>query len=249
VIRITTIELSFVIPAFNEEIFIEDTLGTLDYLSKDKVLNYEVVVVDDGSQDKTYLKAYRYSQKNCHVKVIRYSKNTGKGYAIKTGFMEAKGEIVIFIDSDLEIDLKTISRYVEALKNADIVIATKWHSESEISMSLGRKLMSRSYNVLARLLIGFDLKDTQVGLKVMRKNAVSAIFPRLAVKRYAFDVELLAVSHLYGLKIVEMPVRLDLSAPFKAKEAWRMFVDLLGIVYRLRITRWYQKQIIPQNNF
>jgi hypothetical protein len=102
---------------------------------------------------------------------------------------------------------------------------------------------------LARLLIGFDLKDTQVGLKVMRKNAVSAIFPRLAVKRYAFDVELLAVSHLYGLKIVEMPVRLDLSAPFKAKEAWRMFVDLLGIVYRLRITRWYQKQIIPQNNF
>jgi glycosyltransferase involved in cell wall biosynthesis len=176
VIRITTVELSFVIPAFNEEVFIEDTLGTLDFLSKDKVLNYEVVVVDDGSQDKTYLKAYRYSQKNCHVKVIRYSTNAGKGHAIKTGFMEAKGEIVIFIDSDLEIDLKTISRYVEALKNADIVIATKWHSESEVSMSLGRKLMSRTYNVLARLLIGFDLKDTQVGLKVMRKNAVSAIF-------------------------------------------------------------------------
>jgi len=247
--EITTIELSFVIPAFNEEVFIEDTLGTLDYLSKDKVLNYEVVVVDDGSQDKTYLKAYRYSQKNCHVKVISYSQNSGKGHAIKTGFMEAKGEIVIFIDSDLEIDLKTISRYVEALKNADIVIATKWHPESEVSMSLGRKLMSRTYNVLARLLIGFDLKDTQVGLKVMRKNSVNAIFSRLAVKRYAFDVELLAVSHLYGLKIVEMPVRLDLDAPFKVKEAWRMFVDLLGIAYRLRVTRWYQKRVIPKTSF
>jgi glycosyltransferase involved in cell wall biosynthesis len=169
------------------------------------------------------------------VKVISYSQNSGKGHAIKTGFMEAKGEIVIFIDSDLEIDLKTISRYVEALKNADIVIATKWHPESEVSMSLGRKLMSRTYNVLARLLIGFD--------------SVNAIFSRLAVKRYAFDVELLAVSHLYGLKIVEMPVRLDLDAPFKVKEAWRMFVDLLGIAYRLRVTRWYQKQTTPKTSF
>ena len=157
--------------------------------------------------------------------------------------MKASGEIVVFVDSDLEIDLKTISKYVEALKNADIVIATKWHKDSLVSMSLGRKLLSRSFNVLARLLIGFNLKDTQVGLKAMRRSAVASIFPRLAVKRYAFDVELLAVSHLNNLKIVEMPVKIKLAAPFKPKEAWRMFVDLLGIAYRLRITRWYQRKV------
>lgn len=235
--------MSFVIPAFNEEVFIEDTLGALDSLSKSKVFNYEVVVVDDGSQDETFTRAYRYSQKNGHVKVIRYPTNAGKGYAIKTGFMKASGEIVVFVDSDLEIDLKTISKYVEALKNADIVIATKWHKDSLVSMSLGRKLLSRSFNVLARLLIGFNLKDTQVGLKAMRRSAVASIFPRLAVKRYAFDVELLAVSHLNNLKIVEMPVKIKLAAPFKPKEAWRMFVDLLGIAYRLRITRWYQRKV------
>jgi glycosyltransferase involved in cell wall biosynthesis len=216
----------------------------LDSLSKSKVFSYEVVVVDDGSQDDTFLRAYRYSQKNGHVKVIRFPINAGKGYAIKTGFVKASGEIIVFVDSDLEIDLKTISRYVDALKNADIVIATKWHNESEVSMSLGRKLLSRTFNVLARLLIGFDLKDTQVGLKVMRRSSVASIFPRLAVKRYAFDVELLAVSHLYNLRIVEMPVKINLDAPFKPKEAWRMFVDLLGIAYRLRIIRWYQRQSV-----
>ena len=76
----------------------------------------------------------------------------------------------------------------------------------------------------------------------MRRSSVASIFHRLAVKRYAFDVELLAVSHLCNLRIVEMPVQISLDAPFKPKEAWRMFVDLLGIAYRLRITRWYQRQ-------
>jgi glycosyltransferase involved in cell wall biosynthesis len=238
-----TVGLSFVIPAYNEEIFIEDTLVALDLVVKDEPLQYEVVVVDDGSKDKTFIKALKYSQRNDHVKVIRYANNTGKGFAVKRGFMEATGDVVIFVDGDMEIDLKTLSKYVEALKDADIVIATKWHPKSEVSMSIGRKMMSRSFNALVRILVGFNLKDTQVGLKVMRRSAVSNIFSRLAVKRYAFDVELLAVCRLYNLKIVEMPVRITLDAPFKAREAWRMFIDLLGIAYRLRLKQWYQRPL------
>ena len=236
-----TVGLSFVIPAYNEEIFIEDTLVALDFVAKDEPLQYEVVVVDDGSQDKTFIKALKYAQRNGHVKVLRYAINTGKGFAVKRGFMEATGDVVVFVDGDMEIDLKTLSKYVEALEDADIVIATKYHPKSEVSMSISRKLMSRSFNVLVRLLTGFNLKDTQVGLKVMRRSAVKDIFSKLAVKRYAFDVELLAVSRLYNLKIVEMPVKITLDNPFKAKEVWRMFVDLLGIAYRLRVKHWYQR--------
>jgi glycosyltransferase involved in cell wall biosynthesis len=236
------IELSFVIPAYNEEVFIEDTLGTLDSVFKKKINQYEIVVVDDGSQDETYKKALQYANRNGHVKVIRYARNTGKGFAIKTGVMESTGDIVIFVDGDMEIDFNTISKYVVALENADIVIATKWHSRSTVSMPFSRKLLSRTFNVLVRLLIGFDLKDTQVGLKVMKRNAVDKIFPRLAVKRYAFDVELLALAHLFDLKIVELPVKLKLDSSFKPENAWHMFVDLLGIAYRLRIIRWYQRQ-------
>jgi glycosyltransferase involved in cell wall biosynthesis len=242
------VELSFVIPAYNEEFFIEDTLGTLDFAIKDERFQYEIVVVDDGSKDKTFTKAVEYSKRNSHVKVIRYARNEGKGFAIKTGVMESTGDVIIFVDGDMEIDLNTLSKYVEALENADIVIATKWHPSSTVSIPLSRKMLSRTFNVLVRILIGFELKDTQVGLKVMKRSAVDKIFPRLAVKRYAFDVELLALAHLYRLKIVELPVNLKLSSSFKPKDAWRMFVDLLGIAYRLRIIHWYQRQNNLKNN-
>ena len=94
---------------------------------------------------------------------------------------------------------------------------------------------------MVRTLIGFNLKDTQVGLKVMKRSAVDKIFPSLAVKRYAFDVELLTVAHINNLKIAEMPIKLNLESSFKPKEMLRMFVDLLGIAYRLRIIHWYQR--------
>jgi glycosyltransferase involved in cell wall biosynthesis len=186
----TTVELSFVIPAYNEEVFIEDTLGSLDTVIKTERVPYEIVVVDDGSQDKTFLRALKYSKKNGHVKVLRYPKNAGKGFAIKTGFMEATGDLVVFIDADMEINMETISQYIKALDNADITIASKWHPQSQIKMSLGRKLLSRTFNVLFRLLTGLNLKDTQVGLKAIKRQAFNNIVPRLAVKRYAFDVDL-----------------------------------------------------------
>ena len=181
-------------------------------------------------------------------KLFVMTETSEKGFAIKTGVMDSTGDAVIFIDGDMEIDLNTISKYVEALENADIVIATKWHPNSTVSMPFSRKIMSRTFNVLVRILIGFNLKDTQVGLKVMKRSAVDNIFPQLAVKRYAFDVELLTLAKLYDLKIVEMPVKLKLISSFKPKDAWHMFVDLLGIAYRLRIIRWYQRQIYPKNN-
>ena len=122
------VELSFVVPAYNEEEFIEDTLGSIDAIIMGKNLTYEILVVNDGSADETLAKARRYACKNGHVKVVSYSKNVGKGYAVKTGFMNAIGSVVIFADSDMEIDLRTISKYLDALKYGDIVIASKRHS-------------------------------------------------------------------------------------------------------------------------
>lgn len=243
----TQVELSFVIPAYNEEFFIQDTLGALDAAIKNKNLLYEVIVVDDGSKDDTFAKAMKYARRNGHVKVIRYKKNLGKGHAVKTGFMETTGEIVIFTDGDMEINLNSISKYVEALQDGDIAIGTKWHPHSVVSMPMTRKILSHSFNVLVRILTGANLKDTQVGFKVMKRSAVDNIFPRLAVKRYAFDVELLAVAHLYGLKVVELPVNIKLDASFKVKEVWQMFVDLLGIAYRLKVIHWYQRPITKKD--
>jgi glycosyltransferase involved in cell wall biosynthesis len=237
------VDLSFVVPAYNEEKSIETALFGLDQIVKTRNLPYEIVVVDDGSKDETLTKAQRYASKNGHVRVISYSPNLGKGYAVKKGFMEAKGQIVVFVDSDMDIDLCTIMNYIDALKRGDIVIPTKWHPDSHIKMPMNRRILSHGFNFFVRTIIGAELKDTQVGLKVMRKDSFDNIFPRLCVKRYAFDVELLAVADLYGLKIVEMPTKLCIDGSFNIKEIFKMFMDLLGIAYRLKIIHWYQRPI------
>ena len=235
------VELSFVLPAYNEGDSIEGALDSLDRVVKDSRLRYEIVVVDDGSIDSTRVKALNYASKNGHVRVVAYDRNLGKGYAIKKGFTQATGDAVVFVDSDLEIDLERISSYVEALGRGDVVVASKWHPESVVEIPFMRRILSRGFNVLVRLLTGVKLKDTQTGLKAIRRKAFENAFPRLSVKRYAFDVELLTVANLYGLKVVEMPVNLRMRALFSLREVWRMFVDLLGITYRLRVLRWYQR--------
>lgn len=241
------VELSFVIPAYNEEALIENTLGALDKIVRNKMVSYEIVVVNDGSKDQTLAKAIAYANRNGNVKVVGYVNNMGKGHAVREGFMQAAGEIVIFADSDLEIDLSSISRYISALHYGDIAIASKWHPDSHVEMPLVRKILSHSFNNIVRLLTGAPLKDTQSGLKAMKKSAFVNIFPILAVKRYAFDVELLAVAHLYGLKVVEVPVKIKLDASFKLSEIGKMFIDLLGIAYRLRVIHWYQRQSPSKN--
>jgi glycosyltransferase involved in cell wall biosynthesis len=240
--KLAQIELSFIIPAFNEEKSIECSLSNIEHIVREKQLTFEIVVVDDGSKDKTLTRAMEYANKNSHTKVVSYPSNVGKGHAVKAGFLKTAGEIIVLADSDMEIDLTTVPSYIEALKDADLVIATKWHPKSKVNMPLHRRALSHGFNVLVRMLTGANLRDTQTGLKVMKKSAFINVFPRLCVKRYAFDVELLAVANLFGLKIVEKPVQLEMNSNFSPLEVWRMFVDLLGIAYRLRVTHFYQRQ-------
>jgi glycosyltransferase involved in cell wall biosynthesis len=245
------VDLSFVLPAYNEAEFIESALESLCRAGKDMGLRYEIVVVDDGSVDDTGSRAVDFASRNGHgengfVKLVTYRDNVGKGYAVKTGFSRACGDAVVFIDSDLDVDIEQIGRYIEALGQGDIVIGSKWHPESCVDVPLPRLVLSCGFNALVRLLTGVRLRDTQTGLKAIRRRALRDVFPCLAVKRYAFDVELLAVARLLGLKVVEMPVRVRLREMFSFEEVWRMFVDLLGIAYRLRVKRWYQRVLKQQ---
>ena len=235
------VKLSFVMPSYNEGDSIEGALSSLDHAVRASGLRYEVVVVDDGSVDKTRVNAIKYASRNGHVHVVGYRSNVGKGHAVKKGFMRATGEAVIFVDSDLEIDLEQVSSFVEALKHGDIVIASKWHPDSVVDIPLMRRFLGLGFHMLVRLLTGVKLRDTQAGLKALRKSAFKDIIPQLVVKRYAFDVELLVLANLYGLRVVEMPVNITMKSLFSFREAWMMFLDLLGIAYRLRVRRWYQR--------
>ncbi len=238
------IAVSFVLPAYNEGGYIENTLERLDSTANGNDLHYEVVVVDDGSIDDTRIKAMHYALKNGHVRVIGYDNNLGKGFAVKTGFWVALGNAVVFMDSDMDIGFEQIHRYVSALRLGDIVIGSKWHKDSVVLVPLVRRFLGRSFNVLVKLLTGIRVVDSQTGIKAVRREAFEKVFKSMSVKRYAFDVELLVVAKVFGLRVVELPVRLTISNGFRVSEIWRMFLDLLGIAYRLRIKKWYQHGLL-----
>lgn len=231
--------VSFVMPAFNEENYIESAVMALSYVARQLRVPYEIIIVNDGSFDNTLTKVIDYADDDCSVRVISYGKNMGKGYAIKTGFCYAKGDNVIFIDSDLDISPNQIEKYLEALKSAGIVVASKWHPQSKVKIRSIRRVLSQSFNAMVRLLTGVEIMDTQTGLKAVKRSALRRTFSKLSVKRYAYDVELLTIANCEGIAVVELPVELRLPALFKLNDAFRMFIDLLGIAYRLKIRKCY----------
>jgi dolichol-phosphate mannosyltransferase len=230
-------DISIVMPAFNEEDHIEEAIKKVNCAVRQLRFTYEIIVVDDGSLDRTLNKVLNCARSNRRVRVVSYGKNQGKGFAIRTGFYHADGDIVIFIDSDLDVDPTQIGEYVKALESADMVIASKWHPQSEIEMTSSRRLLSHGFNALVRLLTTVSVNDTQTGLKAMRRKALEKTFSRLTVKRYAYDVELLAIANLEKVKIVEAPITLSVTQRFKPKEILRMLSDLLVIAYKIRITK------------
>lgn len=236
--------VSFVLPAFNEGKHIEESLRRLDSSFRSGPLRHEIVVVDDGSIDDTRSRASYYARKNTHVRIISYRRNMGKGFAVKTGFFQAVGDAIIFLDSDLDVDASQAERFIQALEFGDIAIGSKYHPESIVEIPLLRRFLSNGFNVLSRLLTGVKASDTQVGIKAIRRDVFFEIFKCLSVKRYAFDVELLVLAGACGLKVVELPVKLKIADKFKIFDIWHMALDLLGIAYRLRIKKHYQHGLV-----
>jgi len=202
---------------------------------------YEIIIVDDGSTDGTREEALKAAD-GIHVKVFGYAKNVGKGFAVKYGVEEARGENIILLDSDLEVRAK-LDRYIEALRRYDLVIASKRHPESRVEAPLMRRILSYGFHALVKLLTGVRVSDTQSGLKAGRSRALKRIFRLMSVKRYAFDVEMLTVAQLLNCRVKELPVEIKLGGRFSLREVARMFIDLLGIAYRLRVKRWYQANL------
>jgi hypothetical protein len=148
---------------------------------------------------------------------------------------------VSFLDGDLDISPSEIKNYIKELEGCDLVIASKAHPLSIITAPFVRKMLSRMFNVLVRLAVGINIKDTQSGLKLGNRVALRKIFNVMLVKRYAFDVEMLAVASRFNLKIKESPIKITLDCSFNLRDIVKMFIDVLGISYRLRIIHFYQK--------
>jgi glycosyltransferase involved in cell wall biosynthesis len=237
-------QISVVIPVHNQEMEISSLLIKIKEILNSTTQSYEIVVVNDGSYDNTLNVLQKEELLDSCIRIISYTPNRGKGYAVKTGVMQASGSIIIFVDGDLDISHDKIKEYVDELKNCDLVIASKRHPQSKVSAPISRIFLSRIFNVLVRLFVGIKIKDTQSGLKAGNGDALRMIFGVMLVKRYAFDVELLTIATAMRLNIRELPIEINLDHGFRMQDIVKMLIDISAISYRHRIMRWYERQLL-----
>ena len=233
--------ISVIMPAYNEREHIVEAIKSIASQFNDLGYRCEILVVDDGSTDDTFDVINGLSMTN--VRVIRLSKNQGKGFALMYGLNHVKGDFIFFVDSDMEIKTDNIEKYMSALETYDLVIASKLLPQSRYEAPLIRKFLSVAFQTLVKILIGVKATDTQSGFKAGWAESIKRIFALLSVKRYAFDVELLTIAQLLNFRFLEMPVNIKMSVWFNPIEALMMFKDLLGIAYRLKVRKWYQSQV------
>lgn len=233
--------VSIIIPVYNEESNISSLLKHIKDILQQTLLEYEVIVVNDGSIDNTLRILVEEEKLDKHVKSVSINKNSGKGYAVRQGMLKSKGDMALFLDGDLDISPEEIKKYIKELGAFDLVIASKRHPDSNVISPRHRKLLSKMYSFMVRSIVGIKVKDTQSGLKIGNGVVLRRIFEVMCVKGYAFDVELLALATKLDLKIGELPINITLNSSFKVREIVKMFLDTVGIAYRLRLSRYYQK--------
>lgn len=240
--------LSVIVPVYRQERTIKEDLIRIKKSLDEAGWNYEVVVVVDGKVDKSYQKAKKTT--SSRLRVYGYKENQGKGYAIRYGMKKAKGDYVAFIDSGMEIDPLGLSMLLQHLVwyDADIIVGSKRHPVSQVDYPLVRRFLSWGYFKLVRILFGLKVSDTQAGIKVFRKKVLAEILPVLLVKKYAFDIEMLAVARAFGYqRIFDAPIKLDyqfksLTRSSTLRTIFLMLWDTLTVFYRLRILRHYQRK-------
>ena len=244
--------VSVVIPAFNEGALVErcvrETVSTLTGLQ----FRHEVIVVDDGSDDGTAELAHAMAERFGNVRVIGHNVNRGKGSALIRGAAAAVGELVLFLDADLEVhprQLRLLWQTMES-ENADVVIGSKLHPDSQIDYPLDRRVLSRGYYLVVRALFRLPVHDTQTGLKLYRREVLARVLPRLVIKRYAHDLELLVNVHRLGYRIAEAPVVVTRVRPFPRvgfSDAFNVAWDTAAIFYRTYLLRHYDR-VGPQTD-
>ena len=245
-------KISLIVPLYNEEKAIEGNLKLLEEELQKYFRNWEIIVVSDGSTDRTYEEALKWVSPS--VKVFHYPINKGKGFALKYGFSKCNGNFVGFIDGDMELHPKDMKVFLALMDihDADAVIGSKRHPQSEVDYPWTRRILSWIYQLLVRATLNLNVRDTQVGLKLFRRQLLEDTLPRVLVKKYAFDLELLTVAnHLGYRKILEAPIKLqyygrkgnNLWADLwrVKKMAFQILWDTLAVIYRLRILRYYDK--------
>jgi len=240
------VKLSVIIPIYNAESFIDDTLLKLTKWEEILDYNVEVLLVNDGSTDETKIIIENYVNKNSFLKLITYSTNQGKGYAVKRGMLEAVGDFRIFTDADIPYGLTIFNKilYYLDFKEFDICIGNRKSADSQfvIKTHFLRKISSKLFTTLISRYVVTGVADTQCGLKGFRGDIAKKIFCKLHVKGFAFDVEILYLSYKYELDIKRIPVKFqgnNISTINLFNASINMLLDVLYLPIRYHLLKKY----------
>jgi glycosyltransferase involved in cell wall biosynthesis len=226
---------SIIIPAYNEAARIDATLEKVLHYAAQHGWDAEVIVVNDGSRDNTVEIVQSHMQRNATLRLLENPGNRGKGYSVRNGMMHADGEVLLFSDADLSSPIEEAPKLLGAIaEGADIAIGSRW-MQSELQTQrqpLYRQFFGRIFNLMLRLILGLQFKDTQCGFKAFTRRSAQAIFPQQKIERWGFDPELLYLAKKYGFKVAEVPVAWAHSTGTRIsplRDGTRMVVEMLKI--------------------
>jgi dolichyl-phosphate beta-glucosyltransferase len=227
-------ELSIVIPSFNEELRLPGTLAQISSYIRASKRETEVIVVDDGSTDRTSVVADSFRGEIQRLRVVANEKNRGKGYSVRHGMMEARGRIVLFTDADLSAPIAEADKLLAALADHDVAIGSRAMDRRLISIhqSIFREYAGIVFNFIVRAILRLPFVDTQCGFKAFRRDNCRVIFEQQRIERFGFDPELLYLARHHGLRAAEIPVRWAHSPATKVsmlRDSVQMFLDVFII--------------------
>lgn len=202
-------QYSIIVPAYNEGSRIGSTLEQILRHIERQRWRAEVLVVDDGCRDNTIEVANRAAAGRPELRILQNPGNQGKGYSVRNGMLQARGQILLFTDADLSSPIEEADKLFTALDaGADVAIGSRWLDPSLQfqRQSIKRQVLSRLYNLFLRAILLFPYRDTQCGFKAFTRNAAARIFPLQRINRWGFDPEILYLAHRAHLKVAEVPV-------------------------------------------
>jgi dolichyl-phosphate beta-glucosyltransferase len=239
-------DLSIIIPSYNEESRLSATLERIAAYLENYSGSAEVLVVDDGSNDRTAAVAESFRSKIPLLRVVSNGENRGKGYSVRHGMQEARGRIALFTDADLSAPIEEAGKLLDALETHDVAIGSRAMDRGMISVheSRFREFAGIVFNKIVRVILWLPFVDTQCGFKAFRRESCKIIFEQQTIERFGFDPELLYLARHHGLRTVEIPVRWGHSPATKVsmlRDSIQMFLDVFTIRWNALTGRYPRK--------
>lgn len=213
------IDLSVVIPVFNEEKRLPSNLDKIMKYLKNKKISHEIILVNDGSTDETWKVIKSYKNKHPNLTILKHPQNLGKGAAVKTGMLSSKGELVLMTDCDLSTPMEELESLFQYIKSHDIVIGSRRLKEKKLGRlpERYRTFLGDIYYELLRLILLPSVKDTNCGFKLFSRKVIRPVFSRQKINRWGYDAEVLFIADKLKFKIKEVPVKWTHYAGSKVK--------------------------------